>query len=62
MRLQKASWSLSHTATINLVDSLGENFDTVVLEWKKVAEEKLDLKVMLDNSIVDLIMNINCAE
>ena len=45
MRLQKAGLSLSHTATINLVDNLGENFDTAVLEWKKVAEEKLDLKV-----------------
>ncbi len=39
MRLQEAGVSLSHTATINSVDNLGENFDTVLLEWKKVAEE-----------------------
>ena len=41
MRLQKAY----HTLTINSVDNLGEDFDTAVLEWKKVAEEKLDMKV-----------------
>ncbi len=46
-RLQKVGLSLSHTATIDLVDRLGDNFDAAVLDWKRIAEEKMVSKVLI---------------
>ena len=33
--------SMSHYSTIKLVDSLGEDFDVTVKEWKGLAESKM---------------------
>lgn len=40
-RLQKIGLCMSHFSTIKLVDSLGEDFDMTVKEWKQVAENKM---------------------
>lgn len=34
---------MSHVSTINLVESLGKDFDKPVMEWKQVAEDKMSL-------------------
>ena len=37
-RLQKVGVCMSYVSTINLVDSLGEDFDSVLKEWKKMSD------------------------
>ena len=41
-RLQKVGVCMSYVSTINLVDSLGEDFDSVLKEWKKLTENKME--------------------
>ncbi len=43
-RLQKIGLCMSHFSTIKLVDSLGEDFDMAVKEWKLIAENKMITK------------------
>ncbi len=43
-RLQKAGLCMSHSYTVNLVESLGGDFDVTVREWKQVAENKMTMK------------------
>lgn len=37
-RLQKLGLCLAHSRTIKLIDTLGENFDSLVQRWKTAAE------------------------
>ena len=42
---------MSHASTIDLVESLGEDFDMTVKEWKQVAESKMTIKQVANTNI-----------
>ena len=40
-RLQKLGVCMAHSTTIKLLDSIGEDFDSKVLDWKSAVETEL---------------------